>query len=188
MDDNLPNTSGVLNDQQNSTGFPPASNANNGGVNQSSSGIAVNNPPNVQNPVPNIGIGNPNLNMPPTISAGVSKEVVRVSNAESFLDETEKSVEISPELEKSGVQKVSGEVVIPPQLKQMGVQHAGPTAPVSSQVSVSLPITDDQVLKGLHANIFDAFRWLAVWCVRRLKMAHLALKNVHGKVMRVKQG
>lgn len=121
------------------------------------------------------------------VSAGMVKEMERaaIAKSEAYLEEAGKLPELEPELEKAGVQKVHGEVQIPAPVSQMGVKQAGPTAPVSGQVAVTLPITDDQVLKGLHANIFDAFRWLAEWSIRRLKMAHLALKKIGGKIVRV---
>lgn len=122
------------------------------------------------------------------VSAGMIKEMERaaIAKTESFLEEAGKLPELEPEVEKAGVQQVSGEVQIPQPVSQMGVKHAGPTVPVSGQVAVTLPITDDQILVGLHKNIFDAFRWLAEWSVRRLKMAHLALKKVGGKIIRVR--
>lgn len=121
------------------------------------------------------------------VSAGMVKEIEKqqIAKTEAYLEEAGKLPELEPELEKAGVQKVHGEVQIPAPVSQMGVSQAGPTAPVSGQIAVSLPITDDQVLKGLHANIFDAFRWLAEWSMRRLKMAHLALKRVGGKIVRI---
>jgi hypothetical protein len=121
------------------------------------------------------------------VSAGMVKEMERqqIAQTESYLEEVGKLPELEPELEKAGVQQISGEVQIPPAVSQMGVSQAGPTAPVSGQVTVNLPITDDQVFKGLHADVFDAFRWLAEWSMRRLRMAHLALKKVGGKIVRI---
>lgn len=155
MDDNLPRTGNTTTSDD--------------------SGIAVV-PPN--RPVPQ---------QPQAVSAGMVKEIERaaIAKTESFLEEAGKLPELTPELEKAGVQKVHGEVQIPAPVSQMGVKQAGPTAPVSGQVAVTLPITDDQVLKGLHANIFEAIRWLAEWSIRRLKMAHLALKKVGGRIIRV---
>ncbi|KKU63159.1 MAG: hypothetical protein UX87_C0032G0007 [Candidatus Amesbacteria bacterium GW2011_GWA1_47_16] len=36
--------------------------------------------------------------------------------------------------------------------------------------TVILPLTDDQVQQGLHHQVWEAIRWLAVWCVRQIKM------------------
>ena len=35
---------------------------------------------------------------------------------------------------------------------------------------VTLPLTDDQIKKGLHHKVWEAIRWLAEWCLRQLKM------------------
>lgn len=124
----------------------------------------------------------------PLVSGGMAAkemEMAQIAKSEAYLDEAEKAQELPPELEKAGVEQVQSEVLIPQQVSQMGVKQTGPTAPVSTQVSVKLPITDDQVLAGMHANIFDAIRWLSEWCKRQLKLGHLALKKVGGKVVRV---
>jgi len=120
-------------------------------------------------------------------SAGMMKEVERqlIAKTESYLEEAGKVPELEPEMVDAGVHQVSGEVSIPPSVSQMGVTHSGPTASVSSHVSVKLPITDDQIMKGLHANVFDAFRWISEWCLRRLKIANFALKKVGSKATRV---
>jgi hypothetical protein len=44
-------------------------------------------------------------------------------------------------------------------------------------------LTDDQIAKGLHEGI-NTVRWLAEWCVRKLKHLHYTLKNVHGSLVR----
>lgn len=38
------------------------------------------------------------------------------------------------------------------------------------QPKVTLPLTDDQIKKGLHHKIWEGIRWLAEWCLRQLKM------------------
>jgi hypothetical protein len=78
-------------------------------------------------------------------------------------------------------------VEIPPDVKKMGVIHSGVATPVVSNVTpaVVLPISDKQILSGLHSNITTAARWLAVWCIRKLQKAHVALKLIHGKIIRV---
>lgn len=96
---------------------------------------------------------------------------------------------IPKEVVSSGV--VHKELVdVPPDVAQLGVQVAGGQQSVNQQASVSititLPISDDQVISGLHENFKTSIRWLALWCLRQLKRAHLALKVVHGKVLRVR--
>lgn len=125
--------------------------------------------------------------VPPTIGGMTAKEFekIQIAKTEGWLEEAGKLPELEPELEKAGVQKVQGEVQIPAPVSQMGARQAGPTAPVAGLVAVALPITDDQVFAGLHKNVFDAFRWLAEWSVRRLKMANIMLRKVGGKIIRI---
>lgn len=45
------------------------------------------------------------------------------------------------------------------------VQSVAPQSP-----KVKLPLTDDQIKKGLHHHVWEAIRWLAEWCLRQLKI------------------
>lgn len=45
--------------------------------------------------------------------------------------------------------------------------------PASSQKpQVKIPLTDDQIQAGLHHKVWEAIRWLAVWCLRQIKVIH----------------
>ena len=74
-------------------------------------------------------------------------------------------------------------VEVPPDLKQMGVQ-ATPTTHFPTQ-EVHTPISDEEIMKGLHEPTTSSFRWLAELALYILKHAHIILKTVHGKVTRV---
>jgi hypothetical protein len=39
-----------------------------------------------------------------------------------------------------------------------------------SNFKVVLPMTQDEVNKGLHHKVLDSVRWLAEWCTRMIKM------------------
>lgn len=39
-----------------------------------------------------------------------------------------------------------------------------------SGFKVVLPLTKDEVEKGLHHKVIDSIRWLAEWCIRMIKM------------------
>lgn len=47
-------------------------------------------------------------------------------------------------------------------------------------VTVTLPLTEEQVVKGLHEHVWDSIRWLAEWCVRQIKMLHGRVKYRDG--------
>lgn len=44
----------------------------------------------------------------------------------------------------------------------------------SQQVTITLPLTEEEVKHGLHHKIVDAIYWLAKWCVRIIKKAAIA--------------
>lgn len=55
----------------------------------------------------------------------------------------------------------------------------------STYQNIKLPIPDEKILIGLHAPITSSLRWLAAFAQYVLAHAHLTLKKVHGKIMRV---
>lgn len=96
-------------------------------------------------------------------------------------------VDIPPEVEHIGVVAHRDTIEIPPDVAKLGVHATGTAVPTSSALpQVSLPISDTQIAHGLQAQITQAIRWLAVACIRRLHRAHLTLRIVHGKLVRVK--
>lgn len=141
---------------------------------------------------PNITSNRPSGNTTPAVSAGVgtSKEHEGIGSLSASIEKgAQISVEpeIPKEVEVVGVKSVPETVEIPPDVKNLGV-----TQPVSSQQissmtlpQITLPISDGQVVAGLHADFRNAVHWLALWCVRRLQKAHVMLKRVHGKIVRV---
>ncbi|MAG59173.1 hypothetical protein CMO96_00050 [Candidatus Woesebacteria bacterium] len=55
-------------------------------------------------------------------------------------------------------------------------------SPNNQNVSVTLPLTEDEIKHGLHHKITDAIRWLAEWSVRMAKKASmLGTKVVYRK-------
>jgi hypothetical protein len=105
---------------------------------------------------------------------------------EGLRDATGRETELSPEVSSAGVKVHPTTVSIPPPMAGMGVKPTGQNIPVQTTSTVVLPLTDDQIAVGLHQSITNSVRWLAAWCVRRLKQVHIVLKNVHGKLLRTK--
>ncbi len=120
---------------------------------------------------------------------GKELEAVEISPTET-LQEVSKEPEIPKEVEKAGVMKVSETIELPPDVKKLGVVSSGASTPITTtQVlpKVVLPISDQQIIVGLHAKITSALKWLSTWCIRKLKKAHIALKVIHGKIVRIKR-
>lgn len=103
--------------------------------------------------------------------------------------EISREIELPAELEQAGVTKSHEVVQLPPDVRKLGVRQSGASTSLSSAVAlpnVVLPITDDEVITGLHSSVSDALTWLAYWCIKKLKKAHVAIKNIHGRIIRVK--
>lgn len=75
-------------------------------------------------------------------------------------------------------------IKLPPDLKKFGLQPAATTAFPTYQ-NIKLPLSDEKIIVGLHAPITNSIRWLATLAIYLLKIAHLQLKIIHGKVVRV---
>jgi hypothetical protein len=93
--------------------------------------------------------------------------------------------EVSPEVVASGVKVQPTTIPIPPQVGALGVRPAGQNIPPAP--AGTLPLSDDQIALGLKQSIRSSWRWLAQWCLRRLKQLHMGLKNIHGRLTRVRQ-
>lgn len=140
-----------------------------------------------------LGVNPPAAKPIPTSLSGVasaggnfSKEMEpAVPKEQDAPEEMVADIELEPELEAIGVQKVTETIELPPDLAKMGMTAAGPAQPVTQTAVVKLPISDEMIVTGLHAQIISSFRWLSEWCVRKLKKAHLKLKVLAGgKVVR----
>lgn len=93
--------------------------------------------------------------------------------------------ELSPEVSSSGVKIRPTTIPIPQSVAQMGVKPAGQNVPAAS-AAVTLPLSDDQIAVGLQQSVWSSWRWLAEWCVRKLKQLHMGIRSIHGKFTRVR--
>lgn len=124
----------------------------------------------------------------PVVSPGVSKETEpHITFVETPHEpEVNKDQELSKEVTDAGVTIRSTEVTIPQSIADMGVQVVDQGGTQPKDVTVSLPLTDEQIAQGLHQSITSSWRWLSEWCVRQLRIAHAAVRLIHGKIVRVK--
>lgn len=105
------------------------------------------------------------------------------SSSEKF--EIKEVVEHEPEKEvKPYIQVKAESIELPPDLKRLGVQTTS-SSQFPSYQNVKLPITDDKIVAGLNSPITSSLRWLATFALYLLQQAHLTLKVIHGKVVRV---
>lgn len=75
-------------------------------------------------------------------------------------------------------------VSIDPVVASVGVQSTG-NPQFTTTAPIVLPLDDNSIMTGLKAPFSSSLRWLAEYCVYLLKRAHLHLKVMHGKLMRV---
>lgn len=118
------------------------------------------------------------------ISSGRPKETEPYPLAsEKF--EIKEVVEHEPEAEVKPFVEIKAESIeLPPDLKKLGVQTTS-SSQFSSYQNIKLPITDDKIVAGLNSPITSSLRWLATFALYLLQQAHLTLKVIHGKVVRV---
>lgn len=121
----------------------------------------------------------------PMPSSGKEQEPLVRAEA-SGLREVGQDIELPKEVGASGVRITPTTVVLPKPVSQQGVKPVGPVAPGGAAAPVSLPLSDDQIAQGLQQGVATSWRWVAEWCVRRLKQAHMVIKSIHGKLVRVK--
>lgn len=93
--------------------------------------------------------------------------------------EHEPSVEVKP-----FVQPRQETIKLPTDLQMIGLQPVK-TTQFPSYKNVKLPISDEKIVAGLHEPITSSKRWLSELAFYLLRQAHLTLRTVHGKVIRV---
>lgn len=86
-------------------------------------------------------------------------------------DVSGQEIELPKEVAAAGVRPQPTTVILPQPVAQMGVSAVGQGAPPPA-TTVTLPLTDDQIAQGLKQSITSSWRWLAEWCVRKLKQLH----------------
>ena len=130
---------------------------------------------------------NPNSVAPSSFVAsshGKEGEVINVKS--EVIEDLTKEIELPKEAKEIGMEKIHGVIELPPDIKNIGVTHSGPQAPVfATSATISLPLSDDKILQSAHYPLTSAVKWLSVWCLKRLRSAHLVLKKIHGKIVRV---
>lgn len=126
--------------------------------------------------------------VPQTSSVGVGKEIEHiersvVENATGV--EQNKDTELPKEVSGVGVKISPTTVVLPQVVSQAGVKTVNPVvAPVTISPTIVLPLTDEEIARGLHESVTSSVRWLAEWCERRLHQMNLLLKDVSGRLVK----
>lgn len=121
----------------------------------------------------------------PQMGPGLGEKEKEVPSSKEILERVGEEIEPTKEIERIGVKLKKEEIKVPPPIEKLGVKPTGVAAPPPPP-AISLPLTDDQVVTGLTSPIISSLRWLAEFCLRQFKKAHISLKRIHGKIMRVR--
>ncbi len=122
-------------------------------------------------------------------SSGILKESEPITTSPEIYEIREEEEHQIDEEAKPYIGIKPQSIELPPDLQRLGIKSTPPTlSNGQSYQSVKLPISDDKVLVGLRAPVSSSFRWLATLALYILRHAHLGLKVVHGKVIRVLRG
>jgi len=121
------------------------------------------------------------------VSGSVSKEFGIASTSSEI-----SSLELPIEEEESseGVEEYitphPETIQLPPDLKKIGIQATNDDTQFKSALyKLKLPISDEKIMDDLKASPTESKRWYATILFYMLKMAHLTLKKVGSKVVRV---
>lgn len=114
----------------------------------------------------------------------------RPKEAEPFVSKKEK-YEIKEVIEhkvedevKPYVEARAETIELPDDLKKMGL-HAASKTEFPNYQNIKLPLSDEKIIAGLHQPVTSSVRWLATLAEYLLAQAHLALKVINGKIIRV---
>ena len=92
-------------------------------------------------------------------------EVKRVEAVEEIPTEPEVEKELEGYIEKVEKAGETQQVVVDDYTQAILLKPTPTQSP-----KVVLPLTREEVEKGLHEQIWEGLRWLAEWCVRQIKM------------------
>lgn len=124
-----------------------------------------------------------------TISMTKEGEPITIT-AESTQKQEIELTETEPQIEDKELKEymeVSKNVpTLSPELKKAGLNVVDSTS-LDPKHRVNLPISDDKIIEGLDKPISSSWRWLSELARFLLMQAHISLKKIHGKVVRVIQ-
>jgi 5'-3' exonuclease len=119
-----------------------------------------------------------------------TKEVLSTYTPETTKsDEHEKSEEqeSNKDVNKYITSKKDDSISLPPDLKKAGLQTQSDTDDQfkSAMYKIKFPISDDEIMEDLKAPPSESKRWFATILLYILERAHLTLKKVGTRVVRI---
>lgn len=110
----------------------------------------------------------------PVVESGPLKENRAVVEAQANL---QLAKEIMPGVHE--LHTVNEPITLPSQITEAGVSSTPLPlgAATYKRDDLKLPLTQAEIVGGLHQSVKKAARWLAEWCKKQIKEAHRMLKN-----------
>ncbi len=106
------------------------------------------------------------------ITTGFGKEKEPVHTREHTVEELEE-IPAGPELEpgtEGYMEKVEKEAELAGGVTDDYTQRVLFGAGMGQKTTVTLPLTAEETESGLHQKVWKSIRWLAIWCVRQIKL------------------
>jgi len=106
---------------------------------------------------------------------GVEMEPSPAKVSESRKVETIEEIPAGPEVEKKleqegYIEKVEKETMVSPVIVDDYTKEVLLKPTSNQSPKVVLPLTEEQVERGLHEKVWESIRWLAEWCVRQIRI------------------
>lgn len=118
-------------------------------------------------------------------SASKELDIPPPSNEASELESSSEQQETEKPVE-SYVTPHAQSIKLPPNLKKLGMKTTDNDDQFKEALyKIKFPISDDRIMEDLHAKPTESKRWYATILLYMLQMAHLTLKKVGSKVVRV---
>lgn len=116
----------------------------------------------------------------------LTKEGEPMRSKEEMQTEIRVAAEHQPDKEVEEYIEVKPDAIdVTPDLQQAGVEATTQTSQFQTVKQVKVPLSDDKVQIGLQQPVTSSFRWLAELTVYLLKLAHISLRKVENKLVRV---
>lgn len=111
------------------------------------------------------------VNKPPDMGGSLQKEKELLARQdEKLIEEIGKEIELEKEIKEAGVEKMGEEIEIPEPLKKAGIEKVEVSPSITDDQIKTVLLTQTQIKKALHQKVSEAIVWLAVWCLRQLKI------------------
>jgi len=120
-------------------------------------------------------------------AGAATKEVLPISSAESSPnDEQQERNDEKKDVGGYITPKKDESISLPPDLKKLGAQTPQTDDQFTAALyKIKLPVSDEKIMEDLKASPTESKRWFATLLVYILAQAHLTLKRIGIKVVRV---